>query len=574
MVDEVQAHLQKDIALLLLWTCLGAVLATLLFFGFPEWCTDTPLGEISLKGVVCSPFLDYVAIKLVIVMLFCFKLRGGSHNALERWKNISPGMDSLRTLIPRILLQIFQWWAVMIVALATMLWMLSQQIHTKWGFSLPEAMRKGYVDSPPDSMSGIPRWLALFSLNSLVVLVALYVTTTIIILLQVVTHISGCGLSLLTCTYRSDGPAIISLPRDIAVQVLLLPIIYSVLAANNVQRMWENLTSTFTDYEMRAVGNSTTLAEVNREIFESNFAVADMYEAWALFCFARMVFQVIQPELRKKIKADAVEVFEGLLLTDVTVFVGVCAVGAFYLIVLSWFRLRLNIEVCKMDSWSAVCALNPYLSGANLLVSSITIYNLFMFEEKFHKFHSMQEFGPRLKFWSIKLMVLVAFWTGILMGVLRKVLHLSPDEGMLFDAAMRIYVMALVSLLNIVAWWPWRPWYSKVQKSLHQLKHAVKNDRGNKYSALLGHNNPVPHGTLALVRHIFPLLDEAAASEWHRVEKYIRSIDDHLLADALERGLMHHTTAEAWNPGRRASMRHKKDVLSSYLRELYPPELA
>lgn len=571
--------LRQDLRLIIALLLVAAMMAALLFFGIPRWCNDTPVGSSSPKGVVCAPFLDYAAIKLVLVMLFSFKFRSSTYDALERWKTIGFGLASVRNLLPRVFLQVVQWWGVMLVALCALTIALFLKISQLWDYSLADAMQHGWVSEAPESMHNIPKWLAVFSINSLLMMVWVSIISAFVIFLQVLSHLSSNGWSLLTCALRSDGPAILSFPRDLAVQVLMLPIVYSYLAASNVERMWENLTDTFDPNEVRSAGNETTLKEINREIYESNFSVADMYEAWALFCFARMVWQVVRPELRKKLKVDAVDTFEGLLLTNVSVFVGVCAVGSLYLITVTWFRLRLKVEICESDPWSAICAVTPYLSGANLVVSSIAIYNLFTFEEKFHQFQSMHQFGPRLKFWSIKLMVLVAFWVGILMGGLQIIFHLTPDEGMLFDASMRIYVMALVSWLNIAAWWPCKQWYSKVANHLEESSDVEKSEavsRGRAAShALLTHRNPVPQHTLDLVSNIFPSFDENAASDWRKVESHIRELDVKSLTDALERGKSFEAeNGKVWAPGRIGGGRKARNQLVSHLRSMYPRELA
>merc|ERR1719253_2499557 len=108
---------------------------------------------------------------------------------------------------------------------------------------------------------------------------------------------------------------------------------------------------------------------------------------------------------------DVIKAFEGLLTTDVAVFVFVELVSACYKIGRVWAFWRLGIDVCK--DYPLACTLDPYLLGANWCVSSIAIYNIIIIEERFHELEGMRKFGPRLKFYSIKVMVLVSFWSGL-----------------------------------------------------------------------------------------------------------------------------------------------------------------
>merc|ERR1711924_194784 len=203
--------------------------------------------------------------------------------------------------------------------------------------------------------------------------------------------------------------------------------------------------------------NSTDARQVQLDVFECNFAVADMYEAWALYRFGKMISKVLQPLLRKKIKTEVAKAFEGLLLVDVASFVLVCVAGSCYKIALTWAKWRLGIDVC--DSYPPVCSIQPYIVGANWATSSVAIFNLFTIETKFHHVPNMHEFGPRLKFYSIKLIVFVSFWGGLIMTILRDLVGLTALEAKLFDASLRIYIMAIVAFLHVFAWWPWTRWY-------------------------------------------------------------------------------------------------------------------
>jgi hypothetical protein len=319
--------------------------------------------------------------------------------------------------------------------------------------------------------------------------------------------------------------------------------------------------------------------KLQKLVYSSNFALADMYEAWALFCFGSMVAKVMQPELRKKIKMDVVKAFEKLLLIDVSMFVLVCAVGAAYQIMLTWFQWRLGIDIC--ESSPAICSLTPYLTGANWCVSSIAIYNLFTIETKFHHLTIMEKFKPRLKFWSIKLMVLVAFWQSFLMAFIRDGWNLTEDEGELLDASFRCYVMAIVSLLNVKAWYPWAKWYHHVLISTDD-KLKRERGRGDESGVLreIGVKH-VPQGTILLVQKLFPRLrTEKDAEDWPTVEEAINGLEDDQVNSALWRGSQHGwvvaTDLDSQKRGKKRqalcdlSVQERRKALKDHLMSFFP----
>jgi hypothetical protein len=216
-----------------------------------------------------------------------------------------------------------------------------------------------------------------------------------------------------------------------------------------------------------------------------------------------MVARVMQDELQKKIRLDVFKAFEDLLLIDVSVFVLVCAMMLVLQIAITWCKYRWGYDVASNIGF--IQSLQDYLVGANWCVSCIAIYNLFTIEHKFSKLKSMKSFDPNLKFWSIKIMVLVSFWAALVMEVIKDVMSFSALEGKLLDASFRIYVMACVSILNLYAWWPCSSWYSVV---LDTDRKAHFDDRynygvGHKIEGDIGVPE-VPPGTEDMVRKLFP----------------------------------------------------------------------
>eukprot|EP00927_Polykrikos_kofoidii_P083936 TRINITY_DN8721_c0_g2_i1.p1 TRINITY_DN8721_c0_g2~~TRINITY_DN8721_c0_g2_i1.p1 ORF type:complete len:652 (+),score=76.48 TRINITY_DN8721_c0_g2_i1:235-2190(+) len=484
------------------------------------------------------------------------------------------------TIISRIVLQVLQWWVFMIFVLVLLLVLELYDVQRRY-----HILDADWHIQKPHQFHDIPDSLASFSIYSFGAVAFSYCISIVCILLQVLTHATETIFG--RCQLCRAGAGIISLPRDVAIQVLLLPMVYAFLSSKSVICMWSIMTQDFDpaldcprwDVKARAMVPRSTEDKITLQklVFSSNFALADMYEAWALFCFGRMVAQVMQPELRKKIKMDVVNAFEILLLVDVTVFVGVCVVGAAYQILLTWFQWRLGRNVC--ESSPAFCSLSPYITGANWCVSSIAIYNLFTIETKFHHLDIMEKFKPRLKFWSIKLMVLVAFWASFLMAFIRDAWGLTENQSQLLDASVRCYVMGIVSILNIKAWYPWAKWYRHVLDDQFGNQGKGKDKPGSVMRDI-GVKN-VPQGTLLLVQKLFPsLAGDKNAEEWPLVEEAINKLDADQIDSVLWKGSQHGwvvpTDLDGGKRGKKRSALYdlgtedKKKALKEHLLSLYP----
>lgn len=447
---------------------------------------------------------------------------------------------SLQRKCKRIIYQVFQWWVLMTAVLVWVLFadmlLLREEYQPSVDYQIyPHPFLR--VGTPAKFEGNIKPWLGAFSVYSFVALILVYSLSLLSIGLQVMTHFTS---QFVQCNVLwVKGAVMISLPRDVAIQVLLLPMVYGLLASKSVKRSW----GIMTDRPEAALEcwNYTAAQKlaIRNEAAASDFALADMYEAWALYCFGNLVAKVMQPELRKKIRLDVVKAFEHLLLIDVSVFVFVCAVGAVYSIVLTWCKWRLGYDVC--EHMRAVCAFQSYLVGANWCVSSIAIYNLFSIETKFEHLTTMQKFRPSLKFWSIKLMVFVAFWAGLVMALIRDMWELDDRETQLLDASFRIYVMAVVAIMNLKAWWPWSGWYTVVDQ-VHGTECAERAERrtGSKgfsrKPSEVGVKH-VPPGTIYLIRKIFPELDykpdDCMDGNLKQVEEHIKRLDHVGLDKAL-----------------------------------------
>lgn len=405
-------------------------------------------------------------------------------------------------------LQIFQWWVLMILVLVYCLLSKLYVLSIDYDITL-ESYRL--------------QQLARFSMNSFAALLLLYGLSLVSVALQIVTHFA---LQVCRCRLLLKGSWMLSKPRDVAIAVLVLPMLYGLMSAEAVSLMWVNMTG---EREAALSCGGWSFAEqqdINREIFLASFALGDMYEAWCLYCFGQMVAKSLQKDLRKDISIGFFTTFEDLLLIDVKGFVFVGLLTSCYRTALTWSKWRLGLDICGEYAW--VCTFEPYLVGANWCVSSVAIYNLMMIEYKFHGLDGMKTFKGALKFFSIKLMVLVSFWVSILMSLIEDKLQLTPDQGDLLDASFRIYVMTIVAVLNIWGWWPWTGWY-------HFADQALEDSSLMGGDALTIGARRAPPGAISMVKDVLGV-SHNEAQDLDTVRKAIDELQPADLIKVLYRG--------------------------------------
>jgi len=472
-----------------------------------------------------------------------------------------------RTII-LLVMQIFPWWLLMIGVLVISLLLESSEVFDRFGIRPSDrGVLAGGFTVLPELGDNVPGWLLTFSIYSWFAVAFIYVVSLFNIILQLLGHFTDRFISCrLLCI-----DLMVSLPRDIAIAVHLLPMVYSLLSAHSVSIVWSNMSGMYQPTLNCWNYSDAKKQKLQDSVYDTNFSLADMYEAWALFGFGQIVAKVMQPELQRKIRLDVFKSFESLLLIDVSVFVLVCGLGAVYSISLTWTSWRLGIDMCDEGHYPAACSIQSNLVGANWAVSSIAIYNLYTIETKFEHLSDMRQFHPRYKFWSIKLMVLVAFWATIFMAVIRDIWGLTDQQARLMDASFRIYVMAFISVLNVHAWKPLGGWYTVVDKvtdleAEHLLLHPMPStleEVGVKHT---------PPGTNLLVRQLMPDVSKDDADDWEKVSEKIDNLTDAEVDKAL-----HHGSQIGWCVRMRDrkvmidwTANDRREALKEHLQGFYP----
>jgi len=359
-----------------------------------------------------------------------------------------------------------------------------------------------------------------------VALACIYAASGTQIFCQILFHFAGKCKS---CGVFAAGAGFINRPRDVAIQVLLLPMVYGLLSAINVRYMLNNMSASLAN-ESKPMGNipgllfchseneSASVASLvthdrlafaqatERQAFESNFALADAYEAWALYQYVELIVTVLVEHL--KLHDQVGKSFRFLLRINLKGFMIVCVVGAMYSVVITWLWWRLGYD--PTNNWSFAKELAGLQQGVVWCMSSIAIYCVLQTEVDFEEQLHEHDFQPRWKFWTIKVMIGFSFSLQIVMSLIRDVFSLTLDECNLIDASLRIYVMAIVAFCNIKAWWPKARWYNTV----------IECDKHQRRGTLREHLL-VPQSTVSLVQELLPGLSAEEARDFDKVKSKI-----------------------------------------------------
>mmetsp|Transcript_113471 Transcript_113471/g.316009 ORF Transcript_113471/g.316009 Transcript_113471/m.316009 type:complete len:468 (+) Transcript_113471:194-1597(+) len=260
-------------------------------------------------------------------------------------------------------------------------------------------------------------------------------------------------------------------PRDVVLQVLLMPAVYHLMMCRSLLHRWSALSEASATAEPGA-------GQQLQAVSEASSSLAEMYDAYALWCFGNLGMRVAARELRRQEELERSQVFavlRGTLMFGVQAYVVTSVLGALYSIGLAFVRLHLRPSLCSAaparhgpnatgaQEWqeqeqdSGWCTFTNVIYGADFATSTIAIYNLFSFEHQLRG--PLEKFSPGLKFWSMKVPVTLSFSLIIILKLTQPITGLEADVLKLVDTISKAYFMVLVSLLNVFAWRPSEEWY-------------------------------------------------------------------------------------------------------------------
>merc|ERR1712196_599269 len=165
--------------------------------------------------------------------------------------------------------------------------------------------------------------------------------------------------------------------------------------------------------------------EQNLQLYESNFKVADLYEAWALYVFAELVTRVIRKEMLigfkhmnddlKDIQASAASdrlrkdwgIFSETTLQQQDSVSKVTIQGIYWFVFMCVAQSGYTLALLNLGFEKPSETVNCYLVGAGFIASSAAIGNVVGVEQKFHK--QLEAFKPFEKFLGAKILVSFSF---------------------------------------------------------------------------------------------------------------------------------------------------------------------
>lgn len=196
--------------------------------------------------------------------------------------------------------------------------------------------------------------------------------------------------------------------HDRAVQIILLPAVYSVMGMSSLVRMYSHIGSEVTPY---SPANSADLGDAIARS-QTCFMVGDLYEAWALFQFGKLTLEVIESGIMAQARSadeqmaaaanglrSSHRAVESLAWLGILSFLLVCVAEAGWALWLLTFAKTATGNVFD-ESMSQ-------FTIAGFLASGAAIYNVFIVEENYALF--LQNYYPRWKFLTVKILVTFAF---------------------------------------------------------------------------------------------------------------------------------------------------------------------
>jgi len=284
-----------------------------------------------------------------------------------------------------------------------------------------------------------------------------------------------------------------TLKHDRALQVLVLPSIFGImnlssiipilmLVAGDIDEMlinspWArlmNLAGRGVEPEPITAEEASSFA---RWRGETNIYVGDLYEAWMLFQFGKLILEVIGAHFA--LVDDSVS---DLIKEDLTSSHG--AVEA-----LSWVGLSMYIIVCCVEAFLAVFpiaggdhakleTIMSLLTVVGFISSSAVLYNLVVVEQAFER--HLDSLNPLTKFLTVKFLVSLSFAQKCVLKFCKFVFELGPkgardfvlgipvigdwlnfslDQQTAFIGTLIVYECFLLSLLHHCVWKASERWY-------------------------------------------------------------------------------------------------------------------
>lgn len=370
-----------------------------------------------------------------------------------------------------VLLAAVQWWSILVLFLVVELCMTCVSMQ-----GLSHKLTAGDWMGLSKSRS----WLAGFCVGVFPACALTYILVLVAVSRQLLATYRTAKMGSHIGRWHRGETWVLTHARDVTIQVLFMPAVYHLMMCRCVLRLW-SATAHVHVRELVYISHITETQkdQVDRQIAESDTGVAEMYDAYALWCFGTLAVTFVEEKMQTQNKIIAV--LRTTTLLGVTMYVVTAVCSALYNISLSCMKVWISPDVCSSEPWNDVvvnassnvsgftgdrlfqgdsgfCTFQNIIYGANWATSTIAIYNLVYFEVTLHD--EIQDFNPRLKFWSMKIPVTLAFSISLL-KLVQPLTQMNSQEVDLLNACVKAYCMTCTSLLNIFAWKPTEAWYDK-----------------------------------------------------------------------------------------------------------------
>jgi hypothetical protein len=322
------------------------------------------------------------------------------------------------------------------------------------------------------------------------------------------------------------------LRHDRAVMVIMLPIVYSAMAMSSLTELYLFICHAENPFVALTppAGNTTVreqqaLAHMAVSRSKTALLVGDLYEAWALYQFAELIFEVIQAVMTQQ-SPSIVQAPENseLKITHERLVYSFEATKS-----LAWLGILTFVAVCVGETGCSLWLLtvssnsNPstpegaenYESAmsqftlAGFIASGAAVYNVYKVEHTFQDAF-LSNFHPTIKFLTIKLLVSLSFFQrGIFNALqamdkylpsflqkivahipfLQQLVEFTPCKFELFYSALVVFECCFICMLHLVAWNSEEAWYEEAGSAEDdrladlESKALVKDSQGGAYGS-------------------------------------------------------------------------------------------
>jgi len=274
--------------------------------------------------------------------------------------------------------------------------------------------------------------------------------------------------------------------HDRAVQIIALPSVYGCVAMTSLARLYQ-LTSNQHKTSTAMSWNSSAFEDLEQRYIaksETCFWVGDLYEAWALYQFAKLTLELIRASVERmrcsanpaqRDNAQALLVshsaVENIAWLGVMLFLMVCVLQA------GWSVYLLTFSEPTSD-WSEYHGYVAQFRAAGAVASAGAIWNVHVVESTFNLY--FEGYKPLLKFITVKIIVSLAFFQSAVFAVLKAVRQTLPSvaqqvtsnvpiigqildfnevEFQLFYDGLMLYECVFIALLHWCGWSAFEDWY-------------------------------------------------------------------------------------------------------------------